>query len=71
MRQDGLNGLLELVKKNDTEVLMPKLSQIITGVAPCVFDVDAPIRSAAIKFIEALLVKVSNNNNCTGLHIYL
>lgn len=59
VRQDGLNGLLELVKKNETEVLVPKLSQIITSVAPCLFDIDVLIRSVAIKFIEVLLVKVT------------
>lgn len=58
VRQDGLNGLLELVKKNETDVLVPRLSQIITGVAPCLFDIDVLIRSVAIKFIEVLLVKV-------------
>lgn len=61
VRQDGLNGLLELVKKNETELLVPKLSQIITGVAPCLFDIDVLIRSVAIKFIEVLLVKVGTH----------
>ncbi|KAG0723334.1 Testis-expressed protein 10 [Chionoecetes opilio] len=62
VRQDGLNGLLELVKNNETEELIPKLSQIISGVASCMFDIDVLIRSATIKFIEALLVKV-------GIHV--
>lgn len=70
VRQDGLNGLLELVKKNEMEMLLPKLSQIISGVAPCVFDIDFLIRSATIKFIETLLVKVTTNNNSKACPLF-
>lgn len=59
VRQDGVNGLLELVNKYETLALLPHLSQVITGVAPAIFDTDSLIRTTAIKFVEALVMKVS------------
>ncbi|KAK3866156.1 hypothetical protein Pcinc_028294 [Petrolisthes cinctipes] len=58
VRQDGINGLLELVKNKDCDLLVPHLSVMVGGAAPCMFDSDALIRSTTNKFIEALITKV-------------
>ncbi|KAG7171808.1 Testis-expressed protein 10-like, partial [Homarus americanus] len=61
VRQDGVTGLLEIVKKNQKADLEPFLPTMIQGVAPSIFDTDTLIRTSAIKFMDALILKVGNS----------
>lgn len=61
VRQDGVNGLLEIVKKYEVVTLEPNLPSVLQGLAPLLFDSDTLIRSSAIKFMEALILKVGSN----------
>ncbi|KAB7507186.1 Testis-expressed sequence 10 protein [Armadillidium nasatum] len=58
VRQDGLDGLKELVAKNNKFELGPYLSVLFKGLNPCILDTDHLIRSSAVRVLEALIVKI-------------
>lgn len=58
VRQDGLNGLRELINRYEPSVIVPHLSTFISRVAPCILDSDPIIRNSATKFMEALIIKM-------------
>ncbi|CAL4108262.1 unnamed protein product [Meganyctiphanes norvegica] len=59
VRQDGINGLIELVEGNPKESIVPVLSSIVPGVCPAVLDTDSMLRTSTSKLIEAIIVKVN------------
>ncbi|XP_068208815.1 testis-expressed protein 10 homolog [Palaemon carinicauda] len=58
VRQDGINGLRELVNRYEPSLLLPHLSTFIVRGAPAILDPDPLIRSSAVKFLEAIIMKM-------------
>ncbi|KAK7066848.1 hypothetical protein SK128_015945 [Halocaridina rubra] len=58
VRQDGVNGLKELVNHNEPPLLLPHLSTFVVRATPCILDPDPLIRTSVIKFLEALIMKM-------------
>lgn len=58
VRQDGINGLRELVNRYEPSLLLPHLSTFILRGAPAILDSDPLIRTSATKFLEAIIIKM-------------
>ncbi|XP_076058362.1 testis-expressed protein 10 homolog [Oratosquilla oratoria] len=58
VRQDGLNGLRQLVQNNRSDILSQQLSSIVSAAAPTILDTDGLIRGTGRKLITDLLLKV-------------